>query len=153
MADMLTGGCRCGQLRYRIAAAQPLPSYACHCLDCQKLTGSAFADQVVVAADSFTLTGESAAMTREAPSGGVTRYFICPDCHVRIGSSNSSRPGMVLLRGGSLDDPAPLRPFLHMWVKRKRDWIAIPDDMAQFDETPTAAQFMTLMARPGSAAG
>ena len=147
MADGVTGGCRCGQLRYSIAAVQPLPSYVCHCLDCQKSTGSAFADQVVVAADSFTLTGESVPMERASSSGGVTSYFICPACHSRIGSRNSARPAMVLVRGGSLDDPAPLRPFAHLWVRRKRAWIAIPDDMAQFDGTPTAAEFMALLPR------
>ena len=51
-----TGGCQCGQVRYEITE-EPQSVYTCHCLDCQRLTGSAFSLGVIVPEKGFSLTG------------------------------------------------------------------------------------------------
>ena len=138
----VTGGCRCGQLRYRFEQDGPLLNYCCHCLHCQKSTASAFADQIIVSTDRLVIEGRI--MTYSAPrvSGGVTTHQHCPDCFSRICNANTVYPAMTIVRAGTLDDPSGLRPFAHIWVKRKRDWISIPDDVPTFEESPDPMEFM-----------
>lgn len=144
MANEITGGCRCGQLRYRFRQEGPLLNYCCHCLDCQKSTGSAFADQLIVMVEALEVEGDSMTSTQPRPSGGITTAHFCPECFSRVHSVNSERPGMAIVRGGSLDDPTLVEPFAHMWVKRKRGWVSIPEGIPAFDETPDASVFIAL---------
>lgn len=146
MGNMITGGCRSGQLRYQFEHRGPLANYCCHCLDCQKTTGSAFADQIVVAADGLTVEGRRTESTIARPSGGITTHLVCPDCHGRISSANTVFTDIALVRGGTLDDPSLLDPFLHMWVSRKRAWMGIAEDVPTFAENPPPGEFMRLAA-------
>jgi len=150
MTREIIGGCRCGQLRYRFVQDGPLLNYCCHCLDCQKSTGSAFADQLIVMEAGLSSEGRRVERAMPRPAGGVSTHSFCPDCFGRIYNVNSERPGMAIVRGGTLDDPSELDPFAHIWVRRKRDWIAIREGVPAFDETPDPARFMELaMARRG----
>ena len=150
MAGEVIGGCRCGQLRYRIAQDGPLLNYVCHCLDCQKSTASAFADQLIVMTDSLAIEGRSTTVEFSRPTGGVSTHHHCPDCLSRVYNLNSQRPGMAIVRAGTLDDPSALVPFAHLWTKRKRAWIAIPKGIATFGENPDPAAFMALAMARGS---
>lgn len=144
MATEVTGGCRCGQLRYRFVQDGPLLNYCCHCLDCQKSTASAFADQLIVPTDALVLDGRSVTYSTERPSGGVTTNRHCPDCFSRVCNANTVYPAITIVRAGTLDDPAGLEPFAHMWASRKRAWIAIPDGVPVFAESPDPAEFMQI---------
>ncbi len=146
MGEPVTGSCRCGAVRVTITAPQPLAYYCCHCRDCQKTTGSAFAEQVVVLAQHLTIDGETVDFSLPRPSGGVTTHVICPTCHARVASSNSEMRGIAIVKGGSLDDALLDAPLAHMWVKRKRAWIGLADDVLSFDETPDRAAFTKLLA-------
>jgi hypothetical protein len=75
----LGGGCMCGAVRYEITKV-PLRVYACHCTDCQRVTGSAFSLGVVVSADDFRATGKERALAPPilAASGRTKRLGICP---------------------------------------------------------------------------
>ena len=148
MATAFTGGCRCGQLRYRFEQEGPLLNYCCHCLDCQKSTASAFADQVIVSTEALVLEGRRVTYSTPRPSGGVTTNQHCPDCFSRVCNANSVYPAITIVRAGTLDDPSGLEPFAHIWVSRKRAWIAIPDGVPVFAESPDPTEFMKIaMAR------
>jgi hypothetical protein len=110
MMREITGGCRCGQLRYRFIQEGPLLNYCCHCLDCQKSTGSAFADQLIVMEASLSSEGRRVERAMPRPSGGVSTHSFCPDCFGRIYNVNSERPGMAIVRGGTL--ARPVRAYL-----------------------------------------
>lgn len=146
MADVREGGCRCGQLRYRFAQTGPLLNYCCHCHDCQKSTGSAFADQVIIEAEGFAIQGEEALFTIERPdNAGNSTHHICANCHARVYVDNTARPGIVILRAGTLDAPEDLDPFVHIWVRRKRNWITLDAHIPTFDESPDPAAFFALI--------
>jgi hypothetical protein len=148
MATTITGGCRCGQLRYRFEQDGPLLNYCCHCLDCQKSTASAFADQIIVSTDALLLEGQSVTFSTRRPSGGTTTNQHCPDCFSRVCNANDVYPAMTIVRAGTIDDPSGLEPFAHIWVKRKRGWITIAEGVPTFDESPDPTDFMQLaMAR------
>ena len=112
----LTGGCLCRAIRYEITAL-PLIVYACHCTNCQRQSGSAFAMNMPVATDAFRITqGEPTAWRRITPSGAQTKSWFCPACAGRIHGSRPTRPE---IRHGARRHPgrhvlaAAGGPFLH----------------------------------------
>ena len=135
-----TGGCNCSKLRYEITEA-PRLTYACHCVDCQRMTGSAFSMAVVVSEGVFRLSGtEPRAIQRTADSGRVTNRWVCPECGSWIssgakpGSATSGTPRVV--RAGTLDDTSWLRPTVHFWTRSKQSWIVLPEGSRSFETQP-----------------
>ena len=90
-----TGGCQCGAIRYEIREAPDLV-YTCHCTECQRLTGSAFAMALVVAGAAFQLAGtpQPRPLQRKADSGRTVTRWVCPDCGTWIWSGSKSDPAM-----------------------------------------------------------
>ena len=131
----IEGGCICGAVRYHIEEETP-PCYACHCTDCQSQSGSGWALQMPVPAAKFHVDGPLTSGERTLPSGAVGTVHCCALCLVRLYSTNSARPGIVIVRAGTLDDRASLVPAAHMWTRSKQSWIAIPADARSFDTNP-----------------
>jgi hypothetical protein len=97
-----TGGRQRGKISYEITE-EPRSVVTCHCLDCQRLTGSAFSLGIVVPEEGFRLTGiEPRRLQRIADSGRVNTRFVCPECDSWI--CGLSENGVVRVRGGTLDD-------------------------------------------------
>lgn len=115
MVDRVEGGCRCGAVRYHIAVdALPLV-YACHCLICQRATGSAFSTQALVAKDRLTVIGPI-----------VTREIVTPDpasANARVYNTNSARPGLAVVRAGTLDRSEELTCRAHIFVNYRQRWV------------------------------
>jgi hypothetical protein len=44
------------------------------------------------------------------PSGSTSRQFVCGTCHTRIYNSNSARPGLAMVRAGTLDESDRIEP-------------------------------------------
>lgn len=143
----ITGACRCGAVTYRFTGGYPLAGYCCHCRHCQRWSGSAFAEQVVVPDASFVCEGTTTTyvVTRSPGEGDSTHHF-CPRCHSQLYAVNTGREGIVLVRAGTLDDPAPLSPAVHIWVTRKRPWVVLPEGVPTFPESPDPAAFLAIMA-------
>jgi hypothetical protein len=75
-----TGGCQCGKIRYTLIELPQLV-YACHCRDCQRLTGSAFSLGIVVAEGAVQLSGiDPRPLQRVADSGRTNTRWVCPEC-------------------------------------------------------------------------
>ena len=148
MAETIEGGCRCGQVRYR-AAMDKLPNvYACHCLDCQTWSGSAFSLQFILPEDQLEVTGEPALYERTSPeSGRTSRQRACPVCFTRVYNTNSARPGIAVVRGGTLDRSDELKVAAHIWTKRKMGGIVIPDDAPSWPEGAPPADFIAALSR------
>lgn len=131
----LTGGCLCGGICYAINA-MPLLLYACHCSNCQRQSGSAFAMNMPVASNAFRIIrGEPKGWQRISPSGAETTSWFCGDCACRIHGTRASRPESVTVRAGSLDDTSWLIPGLHMFARSAQAWLNLPADIC-FDEAP-----------------
>ena len=142
---MIAGGCRCGAVRYTLAVDAPPPVYCCHCLDCQTWSGSAFAEQAVVAEDAIAVEGQVTEYRFTNPSGSTSRQFLCGICHARLYNTNSARPGLAVVRAGTLDASDGLMPRAHIWVKRKQAWIGIADDVPQYPEGAPPAEFAAIL--------
>lgn len=129
-----TGGCRCGSCRYDLDFSAMPVSYACHCLDCQTMTASAFSLHAVVPSSRFVLCGELEGWSRINGEGTLTAHYVCTVCKTRIHSTNAGRPGMTIVRMGALDESQFVVPLVHMWAKRKQPWIGLPDEAEVYEE-------------------
>ena len=116
------GGCLCGRVRYE-SVGDPLFSLLCHCRDCQHQSGSAYIAAMRVAAAGFRLTRGEPRLYLSASDAGnqVTRAF-CGECGAPLFIRVSSRPDIVGLRVGSLDDPSEFRPEADIFVKSAQPW-------------------------------
>lgn len=74
----------------------------------------------------LALTGELVSRERTQPSGAIGTIFSCPKCLVRIYSKNSTRPGMLTMRAGTLDESKHIVPKFHLRVGSKQSWVDIP---------------------------
>src|SRR5690242_2693640 len=132
MSGGLEGGCACGAVRYRLAA-EPLFVHCCHCLNCQRQTGSAFVINLLIEADRVELpTGEPEPVDVPRDDGSVQRIFRCPDCRVAV-FSEYTRPEIRFVRGGTLDEPAAVSPDVHIYTRSKLPWVALPDGTPAFE--------------------
>lgn len=129
------GGCSCGKLRYRMNA-DPLIVHACHCRQCQRITGSAFVMNSVIEKDAVEiLTGTTA--NCHFPDSCQTAFF-CPDCATYVYSQYSSIGGYLsscwFVRVGTLDDPDRFPPNVHIFTSSKQPWVLIPPGTLKFEE-------------------
>ena len=148
MTKYLEGGCRCGRVRYRASLAPMPKAYACHCLDCQTWSGSAFSVQVLLAEDQLEVTGEPALFELTSADGQrVSRQRACPVCFTRVYNTNSARPGIAALRAGTLDRSDELTLVAHIWTKRKLGGIEIPEGVPSWEEGAPPADFMAALMR------
>ena len=148
MSTTIEGGCRCGNIRYRLALEKLPAVYACHCRDCQTWSGSAFSVNFFLPEAQLAVTGEPALYERTNPeSGRTSRQRACPVCFTRVFNTNSSRPGMVTMRAGTLDRSDELEIVAHIWTKRKMKGLTIPDGVPSWPESPPPAEMMAALAR------
>jgi hypothetical protein len=133
------GGCACGALRYRLAS-EPMFVHCCHCLNCQRQTGSAFVINLLIEAERVELLqGAPQVVNVPRDDGSVQRIFRCPRCQVAVFSQYTS-PAMRFVRAGTLDDPTDVRPDVHIFTRSKVGWVTLPADAPAFEiyyDTPT----------------
>ena len=131
----LSGGCLCNAIRYKVAG-YPRLLYACHCTNCQRQSGSAFAmNMLLSAADFHIVQGEPKGWQRVSSSGAETTSWFCGDCACRIYGSRPNRPETLTLRAGSLDDTSICSPAAHLFVRGAQPWVNLPV-VDRFDKVP-----------------
>src|SRR3954467_15104921 len=120
----LTGGCLCGAVRY---TANVAPEWVglCHCIDCQKHTGSAFAIMLRLPRAALRIDGTIKTFSSLGESGKPILRHFCPECGSSIGDEPTARPGMVNLNAGTLDDPASVTPTLEIYCDSALPWVQV----------------------------
>jgi hypothetical protein len=123
-------------VRYQISTF-PLLLYACHCTDCQRESGSAFALNMPVATAALQiLHGAPRAWRRVRSSGARTASWFCGDCSGRIYGERDSRPASVNVRAGTLDDTSWLVPAAHIFMRSALSWDEVSGDAECFATLP-----------------
>jgi hypothetical protein len=126
------GGCACGALRYRLAS-QPMFIHCCHCLNCQRQTGSAFVVNLLIEADRVqVLAGAPQPVDAPRDNGSAQRIFRCPECQVAI-FTEYGPPEVRFVRGGTLDDPTEIAPDVHIYTRSKVGWVIVPEGTPAFE--------------------
>jgi hypothetical protein len=125
------GGCSCGEVRYRLTA-DPMFTHCCHCLNCQRQTGSAFVINVLIEAERVELTsGEPQAVDVPRDDGSQQRIHRCPSCQIAV-FSEYTRPEVRFVRAGTLDDPSGVAPDVHIYTRSKLPWVTLPVSVPAF---------------------
>jgi hypothetical protein len=107
--------------------------HCCHCLNCQRQTGSAFVINLLIETDRVeVLRGAPQPVDVPRDDGSVQRIFRCPECQVAV-FSNYGAPDVRFVRGGTLDDPTDIAPDVHIFTRSKVDWVVLPEEIPAFE--------------------
>lgn len=129
---MTTGRCLCGALRFTVSGALA-PLQVCHCVDCRRAQGTPFATNLPVRATDVQFTSDTATLTAYESSPGKRRWF-CSRCGSPVYSERDGLPGVLRLRVGLLDAPAPDGVAGHgFWPSRARWWPHADDGLPRHD--------------------
>ncbi|GAX41937.1 glutathione-dependent formaldehyde-activating GFA [Tolypothrix sp. NIES-4075] len=134
MGIKFTGGCLCGAVRYE-CSAEPLAMANCHCRDCQRATGSAYASALLVSQSAVTITGDVKYYDAIADSGSIVGRGFCPNCGSRL-FSKPPIPEFMGIMAGSLDDPSWFRPVMDIYTSKAQPWDYMNPDLHKFAKMP-----------------
>jgi hypothetical protein len=117
-----TGGCACGAVRYECSNA-PIAMINCHCRDCQRASGAGYFPTVIVARSTFRIgKGQPKLYMVTAESGNSAQRAFCGDCGSPLFASSASRPELIGIRAGSLDDPSWFQATMDLWTASAQPW-------------------------------
>lgn len=130
----LNGRCACGEVRYEITG-EPLFTHACHCVDCQRTTGSAFVIHTVLCEEDLVINGATRTGIGPSGSGAGCEMHGCESCGVIIWLRYLyHQVPVIVVRTGTLEDPNALPPRAHIFTSQKQPWFVLPDDVPTFVE-------------------
>ena len=136
MPVAFSGGCACGAIRYS-CSAEPVFMGNCHCRDCQRASGSAYAAALIVREADFSLvSGEPNWYAKKADSGNLMRRGFCPSCGSPLFGKSEPIPEMIILQAASLDDPSAYKPSRDIYVASAHPWDFMNPDLPKFDGMP-----------------
>jgi len=124
--------CRCGQLR-AVCTGEPVRVSVCHCLDCQKRSGSAFAAQARWPDDRIEVSGQARTWVSVGDSGHRATFRFCPDCGSTVAYVIEGWPGVTAVPLGAFADPKFPAPRFSVYEHRKHAWVAVLGDDVEHD--------------------
>ncbi|HET7396481.1 MAG TPA: GFA family protein [Gammaproteobacteria bacterium] len=124
--------CSCGKLIARVRG-EPVRISICHCLACQKRTGSVFSAQARFASDAVTIEGRSKEYVRIAESGNTTRFQFCPECGSTVFWQFDALPGFITVTVGAFADPNFPQPHVSVYEEYRHPWVHLPDGIEHLD--------------------
>jgi hypothetical protein len=116
--------CSCEQLRLR-AGGEPVRISVCHCLACQRRTGSAFGVQARFPADRVRIEGRYGEYVRISDDGESRTFSFCPECGATVFYRSESQPDLVAVPVGAFADPAFPAPWVSVWESRRHPWVEL----------------------------
>lgn len=131
----LEGGCACGAARYRLKD-KPLFVHCCHCTECQRQTGSAFAVNAMIETERLELmTGKIVEQQLTAASGNPVIETRCSNCATALWLFYAGAGRRIaFVRVGSLDAPARCPPDIHIFTGSRQPWVILPADTPAMEE-------------------
>ena len=128
MTTTRTARCSCGQLSIS-CSGEPFRVSICHCLACQRRTGSVFGAQARFREEQIdTVSGISRVYERVADSGNVVRFHFCPKCGGTVHYAIDDTPGVIAVPVGNFADPGFPQPRFSVYEARRHGWVQIPQD-------------------------
>ena len=134
-----TARCRCGALQ-AACTGEPVRVSVCHCFECQRRSGSAFAAQARWPEERVAVSGAFKLWSRTADSGGRCDYRFCPECGSTIVYSNEGWPGVLAIPLGAFADPDFPAPAFSVYEHRKHPWVEILGEGVEHSVSPSIAR-------------
>ena len=118
--------CCCGQLRVA-CDGEPVRLSICHCLECQRRTGSVFGTQARFPRGNVRIEGDSTAYTRLGDEGGTVTFHFCPRCGSTVYWQLQQHPELIAVAVGAFADPGFGPPRHSVYERRRHGWVVPPD--------------------------
>lgn len=134
------GGCRCGQVRFRISAP-PILTMACHCKGCQRMTASAFSLSAAIPSEGFSIASGEPVI---GGLHGAARHYFCAHCMSWLFTRAEAMDWFVNIRPTMLDNPTGFDPYIETWTREKLAW-ATTKAIHSFEAFPPAEDYAGLM--------
>lgn len=131
------GSCLCGAIKFKITG-QPFRIVNCHCDDCRKATGAAFATNVFFKEEQVIVTqGQPSVFEHQADSGNAMVKEFCANCGSQLFASGAMRPGVKSVKAGSLDNTDFVIPTINLYVSHALNCSHIDDELENYEGMPT----------------
>jgi hypothetical protein len=125
--------CQCGQLSVQLPGPSPVV-VACHCIACQRRSGSPFGVLAFYPVDQVFIEGEATRFERLTDEGNRFESFFCPNCGSTVYAKASKHSMMIGIALGAIADPAFSAPVRSVWEQSMHHWVSIPADMQHFQK-------------------
>lgn len=125
--------CSCGQLRLT-CEGDPVRISLCHCLECQKRTGSIFGTQARFPREQVTIAGTATEWTRQGDSGGSATFRFCPLCGSTVCWESPALPDTIAVAVGAFADPSFPPPRVSVYEGRRHPWAYAAGDLGLHHE-------------------
>lgn len=137
MQKIYTGGCRCGQLRYEIAA-DPIFMNHCQCRDCQHVSGTGHGSYLTFPSDTLKKDGKADDWVVAGDSGSLKRHGSCRTCGSPVWLTFDAMPEIFTVHAAGLDDPSLFEPQCVTYASRGHNWDHIDPGLARWETMPGA---------------
>ena len=124
--------CSCGQLKIT-CEGDPVRVSICHCLACQRRTGSPFGQRARWASEQVKVEGTATTFVRIGDDGMTITFRFCPHCGSTVYYAIEEMPGIVAVPVGAFADPTFPGPSFSVYEARKHAWVKVPDDIEHTD--------------------
>ncbi len=127
------GRCHCGNISFT-AEIDPAKVFACHCADCQSMSGAPFRALVPVPAKDFSLIGTPRVYVKTAESGNKRAQGFCGECGTPLYATSATEPSVYGVRLGCVDERAQLAPNKQVWTRSSMPWLQSLGDLPSVQE-------------------
>jgi hypothetical protein len=142
----MEGSCVCGATHYKVTGA-PLSVHACHCTDCQTLSGSAFSLSMILNQENIELTAGMLDINKFSTSHNKMHRHHCSECGTAIWFSSPDYPGIIALKPGTLNDTSTLSPIAHVWYRSAQPWLDVGNNIPVYQEQPPLSELLELASK------
>ena len=131
---MSKGKCACGAVKFELKR-EPMFVHCCHCSDCQRLSGAAYAINAMIEMSEISYSGELSKHDVATPSGAGQRVCRCAECGTAVWSHYLRRgEGVAYVKVGTLENPEECPPDVQIFTSSKQPWQPLSDDIPAFEE-------------------
>jgi hypothetical protein len=123
-----TASCSCGRLTATVSE-DPIRVSVCHCLACQRRTGSVFGAQARFRSEAVTVRGESKRFIRVGDEGGKASFNFCPSCGATVHYEIEGPEGNVVIPVGAFAEPGFPAPSFSVYEERMHAWVSLPENI------------------------
>ena len=131
----IEGGCLCGKVRYS-AEAEPAFVGVCHCKNCQKVSGTAFASVVGLPKPALSVTGSLKTYDDQGDSGKAMWRRFCPECGSSVIDEAEVMPNITMILAGTLDDSSWVKPASEIFCDSAQPWVQLGGERHRFPKMP-----------------
>jgi hypothetical protein len=123
--------CSCGQLTAQVVG-EPVRISICHCLACQRRTGSVFGEQARFAREAVSISGVSSEYVRVGDEGSAAKFHFCPQCGSTVYYEPGGLEAFLTIPVGAFADPDFPAPRVSVYESRKHQWVVLPPEAEHF---------------------